>query len=128
MNLNKNDLKNDLTNPEDVTSSFAPDDMNANKLYAMLAAIPILFWLPLVACPASAYGKHCANQGLILLILGVVVSVVSAIIGIIPILGAIIGWILGLVPFAGFLLLFVSALQGKARKLPIIGNLFTAFN
>lgn len=134
--MDPNDIKDSIMDPEDVTDQFDPQDIASNKVMAVLACIPILFWLPLAAAPNSGFAKHYANQGLILLLLWVVIAVVvnilSAILGIIPVLGgilaAIIGLLCGLVQFAAFLLLFVSALSGKAKVIPIIGNMLHPFN
>lgn len=43
-----------------------------HNLLCGLAYLPILFWLPLVTLPGSEIGKKSANQGLLLLILGVI--------------------------------------------------------
>ena len=134
--MNFEDLKNQILNPEDETELFDPIDMQTNKAVGVLASIPILFWLPLVACKDSQYGKFCANQGLILFVLCVVLNfaqpILSKILWYIPILGHILpkllGIVFGLVEAAGFLFLFISACQGKARKIPFIGKLFHAFN
>lgn len=133
MDVNFDQMKDEVTNPQDVSDMFTPEDMAANKVYGVLASFPILFWIPLVAAKDSGYGKFCANQGLILLIAGIILGVASAIVGmilgIIPILGGILAGIISLcvslVTFAGFLFLFVSALQSKARYLPIVGRIVT---
>ena len=67
--MNFEDLKNQILNPEDETGSFDPMDMEKNKAVGVLSSIPVLFWLPLVSCKDSPYGKFCANQGLIFFIL-----------------------------------------------------------
>ena len=120
---------------QDKSDMFAPEDMTANKGIGVVASFPILFWIPLVAKPESAYGKFCANQGLILLIFDFVAAILGVILGKIfgyipaigPLLGGLIKGVLTLAEFGGWLLLFISALQGKARTLPFIGELFTAF-
>ncbi len=122
-----NNMKDEFTNPQDVSDMFTAEDIEANKVFAALATIPILFWLPLVAAKDSAYGKFYANQGLILLIAGLVIGVIGGILNIIPILGWILSTILSFVPFAGFLFLLVSVLQGKARRLPVVGGLVEFF-
>jgi uncharacterized membrane protein len=120
-----NQMKNEMM--DDVSDMFTQSDIEANKVFAALATIPILFWLPLVAAKESEFAKFYANQGLILLIFNVVLNVVSGILLLIPILGALIGGIISLVQIAAFLFLLISALQGKARYLPFIGKLFIAF-
>ncbi|NLL53266.1 MAG: hypothetical protein GX207_11865 [Peptococcaceae bacterium] len=103
---------NNLDVPE-----FDPEDIEKGKTMAGLAYI--LFFLPLIVCPDSSFGKFHANQGLLLLITGVVGTVVLSII-------PIIGWIL-LPLFSLVLLVFViigliNGLQGKVKRLPLIGK------
>lgn len=120
---------------QDKSDMFAPEDMAANKGIGVIASFPILFWIPLVAKPDSAYGKFCANQGLILLVFdivaAIVITILAKVLGYIPAIGGILAGLLraamSLAELAGWLLLFISALQGKARTLPFIGELFTAF-
>lgn len=96
---------------------FSQEDIEKNKVMAALAYI--LFFLPLVACPESRFGKYHANQGLILLIVGIGGSII---LGIIPI----IGWIL--MPFfyiaiTVFAILgLVNGFKGVAKPLPLIGK------
>jgi len=60
-----NKAVNDFTNTADTTASYDSADINANKTMAVLAYIPLLFFIPLVAVPQSRFGKYHANQGLI---------------------------------------------------------------
>lgn len=120
-----NNLKEEAM--QDVNDMFTPEDIESNKAIAAAATVPILFWIPLVAAKESAFAKFYANQGLILLIASLAISVVGGIISIIPILGALISALLSLVNLAAWLFLLISALQGKARYLPVIGKLFVAF-
>jgi uncharacterized membrane protein len=99
------------------TTAFTPEDIEGNKVMAGLAYI--LFFLPLVVCPDSPFGRYHANQGLLLLLLGMGGSVVLSII-------PVIGWIL--LPFfaLGVFILaiigLINGLTGKAKALPIIGK------
>lgn len=121
---------------QDQNDLFTQDDIDANKGLAAVACIPPLFWIPIVAKPDSGFGKFFANQGLILTIFEVATSIISVILGkllgAIPLLGGLLsGLIVGvisLVQLAAFLFLLVSALQGKARILPLIGGLFSVFD
>lgn len=133
--MNLEEIMNQISHPEDLTSTFYPDDMKTNQVFGILASFPVLFWLPLVAAKESPYGKFCANQGLILFVLEIIVSIITSILGTvlphIPIIGGILNWVVGLAGFAvvagSFLLLIISACQGKARKIPVVGNMFEAF-
>lgn len=93
------------------------EDIEQNKTVAGLAYL--LFFLPLVTAPESKYGKFHANQGLILLILGIAGNFI---LGIIPI----IGWLL--VPlFGAFVLILgimgmINGFNGRTKELPLIGK------
>ena len=80
----------------------------------------ILFFLPLVACPESRFGRFHANQGLILLLVSIVGGIV---LGIIPI----IGWIIMPIFYIAVMVLaimgLVAGLNGQAKKLPLISKL-----
>ena len=93
-------------------------DIEENKTMAGLAYL--LFFLPLIACPDSAYGKFHANQALVLWIVAIVGS---AVLGFIPF----IGWILSkLFSFAVLLLGIygmVNGFGGKVEELPLIGSI-----
>ena len=70
------------TQEEKGIPTFDKEDVEKNKVMAGLAYI--IFFLPLIACPDSAFGRFHANQGLLLFIFGVVGSFL---LGLIPIIG-----------------------------------------
>ncbi len=115
----------------DYSNEFDTQDINDNKVLCVLAYIPILFWLPLAACSGSKYGRFHANQGLLLLITGGVLWLVTAIIGLIlgwiPVLGWIICGLLDLAVAAVEIGLMIYGMvntgQGKAKELIGIGCL-----
>ena len=98
--------------------AFDQTDIDKNKTMAGLAYF--IFFLPLVACPDSRFGKYHANQALVLLLFSVFGSIV---LNLIPILG----WIL-LIFFPILILVLVvmgllNGLNGKAVELPVIGKI-----
>ncbi len=116
-------------NTKDETALFDPKDINDNKAVGGLAYV--LFFLPLVACPASKYGRFHANQGLVLLIAGVVLQIASAILT--AVINAI-SWRLWFVSsFISFILWapviilaiigLINGFSGKAKELPVIGKI-----
>ncbi len=115
----------------DYTNNFDTQDINDNKVFAVLAYIPILFWLPLVAANGSKFGRFHANQGLLLLILDVALSIatsiLSAILVWIPIVGAIVisllGIVTGVVGIGLMIYGMVNTGSGKAKELPIVGGM-----
>lgn len=100
---------------------FIPDpaDAAANKTIAMLAWLPILFWLPLASAPNSPFARYCGNQGLLLLLLGVA----STIISIIPILGWIINFAAGIFTLVCWIKGMIDASKGVAFSIPLIGGI-----
>ncbi len=99
------------------TESFDPADIEKNKVFAGLAYI--IFFLPLLACADSRYGRFHANQSLILFILSIGGTIILTII-------PIIGWLL-LPVFSIFIFVFallglINGLTGKAKELPLIGK------
>lgn len=113
---------------KDQTESFEESDIQQNKTMAGLAYL--LFFLPLVACKDSKFGRFHANQGLLLLILSVggyiAISIVSTILttitwrlfGIFSILYGLYSLLILALAIYGL----VNGLNGKAKELPVIGK------
>ncbi len=97
--------------------TFAPEDIEKNKTMAGLAYI--LFFLPLVACPDSQFGRFHANQGLLLLLLSLAGSVILTVI---PIIGWMLLPLFGLGILALVIYGLVNGFGGKAKELPLIGK------
>ena len=95
---------------------FDQSDIEKNKTMAGLGCF--IFFLPLIVCPQSAFGRFYANQGLIFWILYILVGIVDAII---PILGFVF-WILRLAIFLFELLGMINAFNGRALRAPFVGN------
>lgn len=108
-----------LNNTADTTEGFSQQDIEANKIMSVLAYI--IFLIPLLVAKESPYAKFHTNQGLVLFLAAIVVSLVG---GIIPILGwflilpvgCIIVAVLGVIGI-------INAFTGKAKELPIIGKI-----
>lgn len=102
---------------ENDNDNFDPQDIEKNKTMAGLSYI--IFFLPLLVCPDSKYGKFHANQALILLIAAIIGNII---LGFIPI----IGWMLLPVYAVAILVLgimgLVNGFGGKTKQLPLIGK------
>jgi len=107
-----------------------PADIAQNKAAGGLAYLWVLFFLPLVMCPQSRYGRFHANQGLLFLIFWVILAIVGNVVSWLLLFG---GWhlyfissIVWVIIWLFNLLLFITGLingfTGKARELPIIGK------
>ena len=104
---------------DDLTGMYDTNDINQNKALSIVAYIPVLFLITWLAAGHSPYAKFNANQGLILTIFAAAAAIVNKFIGFV------IGWI----PFIGDVIsCIVNAAQGKAKKLPLIGDLINAIH
>lgn len=110
------DLNNGQTT-QGTIPAIDPSDIEQNKTMAGLAYI--LFFLPLLACPDSQYGKFHANQGLLLLLLG---FAGSFILGIIPIIGWMLLPIFAIGVFVLAIMGLINGFGGKVKELPLIGK------
>ncbi len=109
-------------------------DIEQNKIICAISYISILFFLPLLACPESRFGKFHANQSLILLIASSVIGVVGSIAaGLIEALfflpdslrtlaGGLVGLVVSAAPVAGMIFGIVTAIQGQMKEIPVIGR------
>ena len=108
---------------------YDPQDIEQNKVMAILAYFGPLFLVPYLAAKGSAYAKFNANQGLLVFILEVIVGIINFVLGflsIIPGIGfifSLISWVLyaavGILAILGI----INAATGKANPLPIIGGI-----
>ena len=119
---------NDLFNTPDTSYEYDTQDIQSNKVWAVLAYLGILFFLPLVACKDSRFGQFHANQGFALFLTDLVLSIVGKILGLIPVLGVICNTVIYLIILGLTILGMVNAGTGKAKELPIIGGLINVFN
>ena len=110
-----------------------PQDAEQNKLMAVLSYL--LFWLPLIMGEhkKSSFVKFHLNQSLLLIICAIpgviVLSILNVILTLIHPAVGIIGLLL-LLAFCCMLGVFeimgiINAATGKAKKMPLIGGLFT---
>lgn len=131
--------QNNFMNSDDVTAEFDPMDIKDNKVMAVLAYIGLLVLVPIFAAKDSKYARFHATQGLnvtifsvaqgiIYYILTTIVSIVfgnsftfglgTALLGILGIINAILSIAFLVLEIYGI----VNAVQGKCKKLPIIGK------
>ena len=119
-----------FNNTVDSTESFDPQDIQNNKVMAILAYLGILVLIPLLAAKESRFARFHTNQGLVLFIAEIIYSIAYSILtGVI----LAISWrlyflvtIIGLLGLA-FLVLsiigIINAAGGKAKELPVIGKI-----
>ena len=106
---------NDFMNTPDDTGMYDTQDIQTNKVWAALSYVGILFILPLLVNGGqSRYAKYHANQGFILFLANIVVGIASAILGKIPVLGAVLSALLSLASLALMIIGIINAANGKA--------------
>ena len=98
---------------------FDQSDVEQNKTVVLLTCIlvifvPILFFLPLVACKDSPYAKFYANQCLLILI-GDIIAGATALI--------IIGGLIGIAVFVFAIMNAVNANNGLRKGIPLVGGI-----
>ena len=116
------DWKDLILNTPDTTSDYSADDISGNKVMGVLAYLGILVLIPIIGAKESKFARFHANQGLVLLLAGIIAGVASWLLGYIPILGSIIGTVIDIVLFAYMILGIINVVNGKAKELPFIGK------
>lgn len=111
----------------DETAKFDPNDIQASKGMAWLSYLGIFFLIPMLTQKDSAFAKFHVNQGVVLFIASIIFNIVGYIIMfvmalILPAL-AFIGYLICLVPAVFAIMGIIFALQGSAKRLPLIGNM-----
>ena len=119
------DKLNNLNNTADTTNQFAPDDIEKNKIMAILAYLSWLVLVPIIAAKNSPFARFHANQGLVLAISEFVALFVIGIFKKLPVIGWIFSLAGSLVSLACFVLMIlgiINAANGRAKELPIVGK------
>ena len=102
-----------------------PKDAQDNKLMGILAYLGILFLVPYFAAKESPFAKFHANQGCVLFIVEIAISILAAILGYIPFIGWILSILLYLLSLGCFvfaILGIINAAKGEIKELPLIGK------
>ncbi len=102
------------------------EHIQQGKSIAWLSYLSILLIIPLLVQKDNPYTKFHVKQGIVLLILEIILSVLGWILVFIPFLGPVLasfiiplGWILVLVLA---IMGIINSVQGKMQKLPLIGD------
>ncbi len=111
----------------DTTANYRAEDITANRYVSILAYLHILVLIPLLAMKESPFTQYHAKVGLNLLLLHLAAevagSIVTSLVGWIPVIGWIVGVAIGLLNFVLWcvnIFGIVSAVQGKARELTVL--------
>ena len=114
-----------ITETPDYTASFDQNDIQQNRIMSVLSYLGILVLIPLFAAKESPFARFHCNQGIVLALAEVFLSIAGKILGRLPL----IGWIIKLVAALGGIALFVfaimgiiNAVNGRAKELPLVGG------
>lgn len=121
-----NDKINEFTNTADTTSEYTTDDINSNKIMAVLSYLGILVLIPVFAAKNSPFARFHANQGIVLAISEIVINLVISVLSDFPAIGRLFTLIGGIadVAFLVFVIIgIINAVNGKAKELPVIGKI-----
>ena len=120
---------NQFTNTADTTGSYDQNDINQNKGISVFAYLSWLLLIPMFAAKDSEFARFHTNQGLVLAIFETAWWIISPILSLlffwsfIGVIITIISWLLNLAFLALAIIGIVNVVQGKAKELPVIGNI-----
>ena len=109
---------------QDTTSQYDEEDIGANKLFAVTAYLNILILVSLFAYKKSAFVRFHTNQGLVLFVAFVVLRLATALVSFMS--DGFLGFlspILSIMYLAYIAIGIVNAVKGRAKILPLIGNI-----
>ncbi len=120
-------------NTPDSTGEYTQEDINQNKMMAVLAYLGILVLIPLFAAKESKFARFHSNQGLILLILYGILMVFRLLLGavwrvnlyFVTYTHPAVTWITFLLSIPLLVLSIigiVNVVNGKAKELPVVGK------
>ena len=116
-----------MSNVPDHSAEYTAEDMEQNKVYAILAYIGILFLVPILCAKESPFARFHANQGLVLflfsIVCGIVVGILKVVLWYIPFVSALLTMAEGLITLALMIYGIYNAATGKAKELPILGRI-----
>ncbi|MCI1268977.1 MAG: hypothetical protein LKG21_03650 [Ruminococcus sp.] len=118
----------DQFNDKQTQATFDSADVQKNKVVCILAYIPILFFIPYITDQNSNFCKFHANQGFIFTLLCCILFVISKILNVISIIDGILNYLIFIAMLVAMILLMISASQGKAVKIPVIGDAISIFH
>ena len=118
-----------IPTPPEAAPEYDPQDIEKNKVMAILAYFGILVLVPIFAAKDSKFAKFHANQGLLVCILGIIVGIVYRIllkvattltmISLVGFIGMALWIFVGVLAIIGI----VNAAKGQAKELPLIGKI-----
>ena len=104
------------------------EDMRKYELYVIVPyIIPILFFLPIAIDKESEFCKFHANQSLCWLIVSMILSGISGVLGMLGGPFVFLGTVVTLFTLLCGVFLIVGAYKGYAIRIPVLGNIINVF-
>jgi len=104
-------------------TQYSQEEIEKNKIWGILSYISVLFIVPLFieGVKDSSYVKFHINQGLILFVGFIIIAAIKRLsIGLLTYYA---GSILSIALTVLWIIGFVGAIQGQAKKVPLIGDI-----
>lgn len=121
-------MSNNLINIEDRTNLFSQDDIQQNKIMAMLSYLGILVLIPIFAAKDSKFARFHANQGLVLAITEVIWFTILSLLNLLTRISwgfyflTVPLWIISTIFTVLVVFGIVTSVTGQAKTLPVIGK------
>lgn len=105
-------------------NNFSEEDIKKNKAMAVLSYFGILVLIPIFSAKESPFARYHANQGLVLCIINIAITILSIILSAagIPFVGTLLN-VVSLVVWVFEILGIIQAAKGEAKPLPVIGGI-----
>ena len=100
-------------------------DIDANKIFAVLAYIGLLFLVPLLAAPQSRFARYHTNQGVVLFLASIIAWGGLAVLMFVPLVGCLAMPVMVAVGAGSLVLMImgiINAASGQCKPLPLIGH------
>ena len=141
-NHNQQNFGNNMSsflNTPDTTNQYSMDDINQNKVMAIIAYLGILWLIPFFGAKHSPFAKYHVKQAFLLICCETIWWIVSFFINFAfrnyvrltasfeiligtPWIITMILWIVNIILFAFSVIGIINAVQGRAKELPLIGK------
>ena len=111
---------------QDITLEYKEKDIVNNRLMAILCYVSVLVIIPVIMARDSRYVMFNANQGIVLTAFEIVFGAIMSFLGWIPIIGLLtrlLFSVVGLVCLGLSIWGIVNVVNGKAVKLPVVGDI-----
>lgn len=106
---------------EDISNQFSKDDIDKHTLMAILCYIGIFVIIPILQAKDSPFVRHNINQGLVMCLIYVSLSMFGAFLVFVPF-----GGLFSMVCSVGLAIVgvmtIINIINGKATKIAIISN------